>query len=204
MKYREFESRISDLPVFHLNDVRKIDPAFHRQQLQYWQAQGYIRPLAAGYYIFADREIDEMTLFLLANRIYEPSYVSLESALAYHKIIPESVLGVTSVSTRKTTRFESAWGELLYRSMKPPLIGYQIIETNSRNIIKIAQIEKAVVDYLYLNPQIQSIADFEGLRWNREELIGRITFPTLDTYVKVFEKEALVNRIHQLIEFLHA
>jgi predicted transcriptional regulator of viral defense system len=54
--------------------------------------------------------MDEMVLFMVANKIYEPSYVSLESALAYYKIIPETVLGVTSISSRKTKQHESAWG----------------------------------------------------------------------------------------------
>jgi hypothetical protein len=76
MRFREFESRISDLPAFNLNDVRKLDPEFHRQQLYDWQNRGYIKPLAGGYYLLADRAIDESFLFMAANKIYEPSYVS--------------------------------------------------------------------------------------------------------------------------------
>ena len=110
MIFREFETRIRALPAFNLNDVRKLDPGFHRQQLNYWQNQGYIKPLAGGYYILADQAIDEMVLFMVANKIYEPSYVSLGSALAYYKIISETVLGVTSISSRKTKQHESAWG----------------------------------------------------------------------------------------------
>ena len=55
MRFREFESKIRALPAFNLNDVRKLDPDFHRQQLNYWHNQGYIKPLAGGYYILADR-----------------------------------------------------------------------------------------------------------------------------------------------------
>ena len=128
MRFREFESKIRALPAFNLNDVRKLDPGFHRQQLYYWHYQGYIKPLAGGYYILADRAMDEMVLFMVANKIYEPSYVSLESALAYYEIIPETVLGVTSISSRKTKEYESAWGEFSYRSVKPDyMIGYQVI-----------------------------------------------------------------------------
>jgi len=75
--------------------------------------------------------MDEMTLFMAANKIYEPSYVSLESALAYYEIIPETVLGVTSISSRKTKTFENAWGVFSYRSIKPEyMIGYQVICKN--------------------------------------------------------------------------
>ena len=31
---------------------------------------------------------------MIANKIYEPSYISLESALEKYQIIPESVLGI--------------------------------------------------------------------------------------------------------------
>jgi hypothetical protein len=37
---RGVESRIRALPAFELNDVHKLDPGFHRQQLNYWHNQG--------------------------------------------------------------------------------------------------------------------------------------------------------------------
>ena len=115
MRFSEFENRVKALPAFNLNDVRKLDPDFHRQQLSFWLQRGYIMSLAGGYYILSGQEIDERFLLTLANKIYESSYVSLESALAYYQVIPESVLGVASISSRKTTQYESAWGRFSYR-----------------------------------------------------------------------------------------
>ena len=205
MKFREFESRIRALPAFNLNDVRKLDPGFHRQQLYYWHNQGYIKPLAGGYYILADRAMDEMVLFMVANKIYEPSYVSLESALAYYEIIPETVLGVTSISSRKTKQYDSAWGVFSYRSVKPPyMIGYQVIENTPVIKFKIANLEKALLDYLYLNFKIQSKADFEGLRWNRNQLHDQLDHSMFTRYVKLFDKRALENRVTQFLKYLNA
>jgi predicted transcriptional regulator of viral defense system len=205
MRFREFESRIRALPTFNLNDVRKLDPGFHRQQLNYWLNQGYIKPLAGGYYILADQAMDEMLLFMVANKIYEPSYVSLESALAYYEIIPETVLGVTSISSRKTKQYESAWGVFSYRSVKPQtMIGYQVIEKTPAIKFKIASLEKALLDYLYLNSRIQSLADFEELRWNRTQLRGLLDHSIFAGYVKLFEKRALKNRVNQFLEYLNA
>jgi predicted transcriptional regulator of viral defense system len=193
------------LPAFNLNDVRKLDSGFHRQQLYYWQNQGTIQPLAGGYYILADREMDEMVLFMVANKIYEPSYVSLESALAYYEIIPETVLGVTSISSRKTKQYESAWGVFSYRSVKPQtMIGYQVIESTPGIKFKIACLEKALLDYLYLNNEIQSLADFEELRWNRTQLHDRLDHSLFTQYVKLFDKRALENRVNQFMEYLNA
>ena len=205
MRFREFESRIRALPTFNLNDVRKLDPGFHRQQLNYWLNQGYIKPLAGGYYILADQAMDEMLLFMVANKIYEPSYVSLESALAYYEIIPETVLGVTSISSRKTKQYESAWGVFSYRSIKPQtMIGYQVIEKIPAIKFKIAYLEKALLDYLYLNSEIQSIADFEGLRWNRTQLHELLDHSIFTRYVKLFDKRSLENRVNQFREYLNA
>jgi predicted transcriptional regulator of viral defense system len=205
MRFREFESRIKPLPAFNLNDVRKLDPGFHRQQLNYWHNQGYIQPLAGGYYLLADREMDEMVLYMVANKIYEPSYVSLESALAYYEIIPETVLGVTSISSRKTRHYDSPWGVFSYRSVKPQyMIGYQVIENTPGVKIKIAYLEKAIADYLYLNSKTQSMADFEGLRWNRNQLHGLLDHSVFTRVVKLFDKRALENRVTQFLEYLNA
>jgi predicted transcriptional regulator of viral defense system len=205
MRFREFESKIRELPVFNLNDVRKLDPIFHRQQLNYWQNQGYIKPLAGGYYVLADRAMDEMYLFMVANKIYEPSYVSLESALAYYEVIPETVLGVTSVSSRKTKQYESTWGVFSYRSVKPQyMIGYQVIDNSPVKKFKIACLEKALLDYLYLHSDIGSIADFEGLRWNRTQLHSLLDYSKFTKYVNIFDKRALENRVNQFLEYLNA
>ena len=52
----------------------------------------------------------------IANRMVSPSYVSLEFALSYHQIIPETVYEITSVTTKSTRRFE-ALGKGIYRSL---------------------------------------------------------------------------------------
>jgi predicted transcriptional regulator of viral defense system len=205
MKFREFESRIRDLPAFSLNDVRKIDPGFHRQQLNYWQNQGLINPLAGGYYILADQTINENYLFRVANQIYQPSYISLESALAYYEIIPETVLGVTSISSRKTRHFETDWGVFSYRSVKPEyMIGYRVREITPGCRYIIASLEKTVLDYLYLHAEIHSITDFEELRWNRTQmldLLDRSFFAKLERHM---DKRALEIRVNLLWEYLNA
>jgi predicted transcriptional regulator of viral defense system len=205
MQFREFEYRIRDLPAFNLNDARKLDPDFHRQQLNYWLNHGYIKSLAGGYYILADRAIDESFLFMAANKIYEPSYVSLESALAYYQVIPESVLGVTSISSRKTKQFESIWGVFSYRSVKPQyMIGYRVMNSSPGKKFKIASLEKAILDYLYLNSDIRSWEDFDGLRWNKLQLSSLLDQTTFTRYVRIFEKKSLQNRVNQFMEYLNA
>jgi predicted transcriptional regulator of viral defense system len=205
MLIRNFETQMNYLPAFNLNDIRKIDPDFHRQQLSDWLDRGYIKSLVGGYYLLADAQIDESTLFMMANRIYEPSYISRESALAYYLVIPESVLGVTSVSSRKTKQFDSEWGRLSYRSIKPSLMfGYQVIEKDKMIKYKIASLEKAVLDYLYWNPAIESGADLEGLRWNKEQLGSLENNALFWKYLNIFNSKTLEHKVDLILEYIHA
>ncbi len=105
MKYQQLRSRFKNHLVFSLSDIRKIEPNFYRVRLNEWQNHGYIKKLRRGYYLFADTPLDEPALSLIANRLYAPSYVSFESALSRHGLIPEGVYAVTSASTRKTAVF---------------------------------------------------------------------------------------------------
>lgn len=205
MRFREFEARVKELPAFNINDVRKFDPGFHRPQLNYWQDKGYIKPLAGGYYILAAQTVNETFLLMMANKLYAPSYVSLESALAYYQINPESVLGVTSVSSRKTQQFESEWGNFSYRSVKPTyMFGYEVVEVSPKRKFAVARLEKAVLDYLYLHPEIQAPADFKGLRWSKAELQGLKESSLLRTYLEIFDKQALAKRLEHLMRYLDA
>lgn len=205
MLFREFRKTATNFPIFRLNDIRKIDSGFHQPQLADWVNRGYVKWLAGEYYTLTEQSIDEQFLFQLANKLYEPSYISLESALAYYQIIPETVLGVTSVSSRKTKTFRSRWGMFRYRSMKPVyMFGYKVIETMGSGKIYFAKIEKAVLDYLYLNPYIQSLGGFDGLRWNKSMLTDLLRYDLFEEYLEIFNKQSLNKRVNELREYLYA
>lgn len=205
MRIRAFEFEIVDLPAFNLNDIRKIEPNFYRQQLSDWLDRGYIQPVAGGYYMLAKQVMDESLLFFIANKMYEPSYISLESALAYYQVIPETVLGVTCVTSQKTKQFDSQWGSFSYRRIKPVyLFGYEVINGDGNNKFKIARLEKVVLDYLYLNPHINCSEDFEGLRWDRTVLAKLDQNDLFATYLAIFNKRALEARVEALWRYLDA
>lgn len=44
--------------------------------------------------------------YVIANRLYFPSYVSLDTALSYFNLIPETVYTITSVTPKPTREFE--------------------------------------------------------------------------------------------------
>ncbi|HZX10202.1 MAG TPA: hypothetical protein VFG01_04575 [Acidobacteriota bacterium] len=202
MKFIQFKDALKDFTVFSLNDIKLIDPHFHRRRLIEWQEKGYIKKIAKGRYIFSDLAVDENVLFEIANRLYNPSYVSLESALSYYQIIPEAVYGITSISTRRTYFFATPLGKFQYRSIKPSLFfGYQIVSYDSK-VFKIADVEKAVLDFFYLHSELKSESDIHSLRFNEDAFNQKINRQKLQDYLENFDKNALSERISVLLELL--
>lgn len=196
MKFLELKNELKEFPIFSLNDIKNIDSAFHRRRLNEWQEKDYIKKIIRGYYLFSDITIDEEILFKISNKIYYPSYVSLETAFSYYNLIPETIYEITAVSTRKTYNFKTSFGEFSFRSITPRLFfGYSLIK-NKNHYIKIANIEKALLDYFYLNPNLQTISDFDSLRINQEALIEQFNKKRLFEYLKKFNQKRLTKRIN--------
>lgn len=203
MRFLEFKQNLKEFIVFGLNDIRKIEPNFDLRRLSEWQDKGYIKMIRRGYYIFSDLEPSEPILFLIANKIYSPSYVSLEMAFAFYNLIPESVYAITSVSSEKTIKFKTEVGEFIYRRLKPELMfGYKLINCKNQNF-KIAEIEKALLDYFYLNPHLKNENDFFELRFNVEEFRNIANREKLTFYLKEFKSKILAERIDKFLKFIN-
>ncbi|MDO8521045.1 MAG: hypothetical protein Q7S52_02935 [bacterium] len=199
MQYQVLKEQLRSFSVFSLSDIRKIDQKFYSSRLSQWQEKGYIKKLRRGYYIFADANLNEEKLFLIANRLYSPSYVSLESALSYYGLIPEGVYSITSVSSTKTARFETPVADYAYRNVRPQLLfGYHLKQVGGQGY-KIAEIEKAVLDYLYLNPNIVREADFHEWRFNSREFLERANISKLRLYAKESYRKSFCVRLEKLI-----
>jgi predicted transcriptional regulator of viral defense system len=202
MNFTQFKGALKDFTMFSFSDIRLIDPHFHRRRLVEWQEKGYIKKIAKGRYVFPDLTIDENILYEIANRLYGPSYVSLESALSYYQIIPETVYGITSVSTRRTYSFSTPCGEFHYRTLKPNFFfGYKIMIFDSKSF-KIADLEKALIDYFYLHPNLKSESDYISLRFNTEIVMEEINHQKLQKYLRKISKAALSDRISKFLELM--
>lgn len=202
MRFIELRESLKGFTVFSLNDIRAVDGSFHRRRLNEWQEKGYIRKVIKGYYIFSDLELNENVLFEIANRIYAPSYVSLEMALSYYHLIPESVYGITSVSTRKTYRFRTEIAEFSYRTLRPALFfGYELVRYDGK-VFKIAEVEKAVLDYLYLKPHLKTEEDFRGLRLDKDMFSEQVDREKMNGHLEQFKSRALSGRVRALWRFL--
>lgn len=203
MQFFELKTKLNDFLVFSVRDIEKIDLEFHSQRLSEWQAKGYIKKITKGYYIFSDLEINEQGLFLIANKIYSPSYISFEMAFSYYNLIPEAIYGITSATSQKTNNFKTSFGEFIYRHIKPELMfGYKLVGYKNNNF-RIAEIEKALLDYFYLNTNLKTENDFIEMRFNGDEFKALANVDKLNEYLKFFNNKALEKRIKKFLKYIN-
>lgn len=115
---------------------------------------------------------------VLANMIYGPSYISLEWACQYYRLIPEKVTTVTSVTTRRSKHFKTQLGLFTYDHL--PVTGFSIgvslIQFSEKQQALMATKEKALADLLVLRRgRFASMKHFketlfEDLRLEEEDL----------------------------------
>jgi predicted transcriptional regulator of viral defense system len=189
--------------VFSLQDIRKRYPQFGSRRLVEWQQKGYLKKLKRGFYCFESRERSESFHYIVANKIYTPSYISLESALSYYSLIPEGVFLTTSVTTKNTAQYVTAVGDFTYRHIKQGLyFGYKLLNYDNYTV-RIAEPEKVILDYLYLN-KLNSEDEVEGMRLNKFVVDDIIDFEKLSKYQSVFNSSVLNRRIRMFLNINNA
>jgi predicted transcriptional regulator of viral defense system len=92
-----------------------------KNNLSRWVKEGKLVRLRNGFYSFPEYLNESGSQMYIANRIYRPSYISLQTALSFYGIIPEAVTNVTSVTTLKTAEFENRFGTFSYKTIQPRL-----------------------------------------------------------------------------------
>jgi len=99
----------------------------------------------------------EISLELVANHLYRPSYISLETALSYYGLIPERVYSVRSVCTKLYKNYETPLGNFEY--IKVPenyfQIGIQQEIVDNQYAFLIATPTKAICDMIVATPNLR-------------------------------------------------
>lgn len=128
----------------------------------------------------------------IANRLYAPSYISFEYALARYGIIPESVYAVTSATTRITREFIVNNKSYTYSHIKKKAYrGYKTEKAEGMTIL-IAEPEKALVDYLYF-------VDLKRKTLNERLDIGKVRKKTVLEYARLFDRSSLIKLVKGIL-----
>jgi hypothetical protein len=134
--------------------------------LSRWVTSGHLVQLRRGLYALAPPyRKAEPHPFLVANHLVRGSYVSLQSALAHHGLIPEHVPVTTSLTTGRPQHRENAFGSFEYRHCPPErLTGYRTERLGGGQEALVATPAKALADLIHLVPGADSRAYLAELR----------------------------------------
>lgn len=154
MTSAELQNKIRT-PIFFDYEVSRHFPKESKSsinvQLSRMSNRGEIQNIKKGVYIFSNRKVDP---FVIANLLYKPSYISLETALNYYGIIPDVPSTITSITTITTKNFSNDYGKFSYSKIKrklfDPFALIRVGDVNSIFYFDIACAEKALLDFAYL------------------------------------------------------
>lgn len=140
--------REKSISLFGWEDVFKIfdiNPNAAKALFQRLKKGKIIQSLTRGKYLFLlAQKLPED--FEIANFLYKPSYISLETALSFYGIIDQFPYQILSVTLRKTKTFKVEKKSFVYAHIKPEFFRDFKKEGN----YLIATPEKSIFDFLYL------------------------------------------------------
>ena len=201
MTYTQFYNQWHGLGCFSIHQVHAITPDFNRSNWHQWQKSGYIVSLRQGWYAFADylQQPDYARYF--AGKICAPSYISLHTALSFYGIIPEAVVEITSVTTQKTCRYENAFGQFSYQTIRPRLFwGFEPKMMRDGKQYMMATPEKAIIDLLYLYPQYSTLDEMRELRFDEDWMREELNKERLMEYAEYVNKPIIFKRVKLLLK----
>lgn len=197
MKYIEFRHLVKN-PIFTPQDLALLGATYTPSQMTVWQRKGYITKLRGQLYAFTD-SLKGTAPEVISSYLHSPSYLSLEYALSHYGIIPEAVYSYTAVTSKTTRSYTLPQGHFVYRHLPPQLFfGYQIVSTSILPY-NLAEPEKALLDYLYLTPNIRNSKDLYELRLNLEPL----QMSRLHEYLSHFDSRRL-DYLVRIMDNMHA
>lgn len=132
--------------------------------------------------------------FLIGNILYSPSYISFETALSFHNMIPERVVAIRSATFKKnkSKTYRTKVGLFCYQDINQNAYPYgiDIIKLDGEDIL-IASKEKALTDMLSIIPKRKDLNEmhellFDDLRIN-EYVFDELDFKLLSDLCDLYQ-----------------
>jgi predicted transcriptional regulator of viral defense system len=193
LKQLEVEQRLKSLglAVFtpaEFKDIFGVSLSTARTYIKKNVVRGLFIKLRNNFYQLSD---SSPSSYSIANRLYQPSYVSLEKALSHYRMIPETVYAMTSVSTKPTREFINPRGTFSYQQIKKSVFtGYAPIKFDGA-VVLIADPAKALADYLYF-------VDLGKISLNDRLDVSSMKRSELVRYAKLFDRPAMISLIEKI------
>jgi len=175
------------LKIFTPLDIQRIFNVSYetaRKFILRYVKEGFIIKLKKGLYSLENYLPSELEI---ANRVFGPSYVSLEYALMFYNIIPDTVYTITSVNTKSTREFVINNISYTYRKIKKNAFTSYLRKSIDGNVVLIAEAEKAFVDL------------GQKVIYDRID-VGKLSKNKLIDYAKLFQRKSLVKLVNKIYD----
>jgi len=122
--------------------------------------------------------------------------------LNYYNLIPEGVYMTTSVTTKRPLRLEMAGHKYSYSFIRKGLFGgYNLVEaSNYKRKIRIADFEKAIVDFFYFHPEYNTNKTISELRFSEPQIRDHLNTDRLYRFLDDYSNNALNARIEHMLK----
>jgi predicted transcriptional regulator of viral defense system len=169
------EKKVGLFTPADLSRILNVSPRNTRYFLNAYTKRGLLVRLRKGLYGLKELMPNEE---VIANALYQPSYISLEYALSRYGIIPEMPYTITSVTIKVTATFTAIGREFSYQKIKKSAYTGYIPEKIGAHIAFIAEPEKAFIDYLYFvslgKKTLNDRLSYERLDYKKVRSFGRL------------------------------
>jgi len=183
------KERIKIFSVFDFQKIFKVKYETAKKWIFRYEKKGYLIKAKKGLYFLKENPPLD---FELANRLYQPSYVSFESALSFYEILPETIYQITSATTKKTKTFQVENLKFFYFKIKKDcFLGYSLKKIRGENVL-MAEPEKALADFLYLVSLGKRKLTYERIK------LKKIKKTKLLKYAQCFKNKKLLNLIEKI------
>lgn len=204
INYPQFYNQLSPNRVFSRQEAEQAFPKFDSRRLFEWKQKGYLIKLTNKWYVFSNVAFTNGLSYVISNAICQPSYISLETALCFHQLIianaPTNSFGENSIhaiTKHKTVVYHNDRGIYSYRKIKPEFyFGFETVEIDGRSI-QMANPEKALIDFLYFNANLNSLSKLTSIAWNIQAL-AQLDWKKLSSIQLMIGSKALDRRMDLL------
>jgi len=144
--------------------------------------------------------------YLIANQLGFPSFISMETALSYHQLIPEAVYQVSSVWAGRKHKVKTPLGYFYYYPVpsKYLMAGVKVEKFLENFWIFMATPLRAIADIVYARKNISWEKDGMGFLLNslriEEEDLYQLDFSAIDSLIENINNKRTLVYIKKLME----
>ena len=134
--------------IYTVSDLKKVlglrkDNSVY-QAIKRLKKEGLLEGLSNGVYHLTDTPSND---FVIANNLYFPSYISLETALNYYGILIQTPYTISSITTRRNKLIKQQEKEFIFFHLQ----GDYFFDYIKEKDFLIATPEKALIDTIFFN-----------------------------------------------------